>query len=126
MFLQQNLSNSVITPKTTAQLIGLYRRRDESLGQAFAAQGRTELTSREQHWAAPVQLAASAAQSMATAGYIPIPRFPTDKKKEKVDPTQIDTRKTTQKETNSKRMMKVRRGVGSLLQVYLSIRKTGP
>ena len=61
------------------RLAGLYRRRDEPLGQAFAAQGRTELSSREQHWAAPVQLAASAAQSIATAGYVPTPRFPTDK-----------------------------------------------
>ena len=69
MFLQQNLSNSVVTPKTTTQLMGLYRRRDD-------AQGRTELSSREQH---PVQLAASAAQSMATAGYVPTPRCPTDK-----------------------------------------------
>ena len=63
MFLQQNFSKSVITPKTAAQLIGSHRRSDEPLGQAFAAQGRTELCSREQHWTAP----ASAAQSMAMA-----------------------------------------------------------
>jgi hypothetical protein len=96
MFLQQNLSNSVVTPKTTTQLMGLYRRRDD-------AQGRTELSSREQHWTAPVQLAGSAASVHGDGRLRPHPQFPTHKtKKEAVDPIQNDT-KTTQKETNSER-----------------------
>ena len=37
--LQQILSNPLVTPTPTAQLIGLYRRRDEPLGQTFAARG---------------------------------------------------------------------------------------
>ena len=85
------------------RLAGLYRRRDEPLGQAFAAQGRTELSSREQHWTAPVQLAGSAASVHGDGRLRPHPQFPTHKTKKKaVDPIQNDT-KTTQKETNSER-----------------------
>ena len=75
-FPQQSLSSSVISCMTTAPHDRFVAPQRRVIGAGFAAQGH-RYPCREQHWTAPVQLAAGAAQTMATAGYAPTTKIPT-------------------------------------------------
>ena len=129
-FPQQSLSSSVISCMTTAPHDRFVAPQRRVIGAGFAAQGH-RYPCREQHWTAPVQLAAGAAQIMATTGYAPTPIIPT-LKRVKSTQKQKKPAKTNSKQENRKRgstptqksetlgPIKVEHVKGSWIKRYLS------